>query len=186
MDITSILIIGFGVSMDAFAVALIKGLCLKDHQARSALIIGLTFGFFQGFMTWSGYHLGKQFMDMIANVDHWIAFILLLGIGSKMMLDALKNEAIVCEVDPHLTLRSLLSSGIATSIDALAIGISLSVIAGNILFTSSVIAIITFSLSTIGVLIGKKSALWMDHKAELIGGLLLILMGFRILFSHLY
>ena len=102
------------------------------------------------------------------------------------MLDALKNEAIVCEVDPHLTLRSLLSSGIATSIDALAIGISLSVIAGNILFTSSVIAIITFSLSTIGVLIGKKSALWMDHKAELIGGLLLILMGFRILFSHLY
>ena len=106
MDITSILIIGFGVSMDAFAVALIKGLCLKDHQTRSALIIGLTFGFFQGFMTWSGYHLGKQFMDMIANVDHWIAFILLLGIGSKMMLDALKNEAIVCEVDPHLTLRS--------------------------------------------------------------------------------
>ena len=102
------------------------------------------------------------------------------------MLDALKNEAIVCEVDPHLTLRSLVSSGIATSIDALAIGISLSVIAGNILFTSSVIAIITFSLSTIGVLIGKKSALWMDHKAELIGGLLLILMGFRILFSHLY
>jgi putative Mn2+ efflux pump MntP len=186
MDITSILIIGFGVSMDAFAVALIKGLCLKDHQARSALIIGLTFGFFQGFMTWSGYHLGKQFMDLIANVDHWIAWILLLGIGSKMIYDALKNEAIVCEVDPHLTLRSLLSSGIATSIDALAIGISLSVIAGNILFTSSVIAIITFSLSTIGVLIGKKSALWMDHKAELIGGLLLILMGFRILFSHLY
>ena len=186
MDITSILIIGFGVSMDAFAVALIKGLCLKDHQTRSALIIGLTFGFFQGFMTWSGYHLGKQFMDMIANVDHWIAFILLLGIGSKMMFDALKNEAIVCEVDPHLTLRSLLSSGIATSIDALAIGISLSVIAGNILFTSSIIAIITFSLSTIGVLIGKKSALWLDHKAELMGGLLLILMGFRILFSHLY
>ena len=186
MDITSILIIGFGVSMDAFAVALIKGLCLKDHQTRSALIIGLTFGFFQGFMTWSGYHLGKQFMDLIVHVDHWIAYIRLLGIGSKMMLDALKNVAIVCEVDPHLTLRSLLSSGIATSIDALAIGISLSVIAGNILFTSSVIAIITFSLSTIGVLIGKKSALWMDHKAELIGGLLLILMGFRILFSHLY
>jgi len=126
MDITSILIIGFGVSMDAFAVALIKGLCLKDHQARSALIIGLTFGFFQGFMTWSGYHLGKRFMDLIANVDHWIAWILLLGIGSKMIYDALQNEAIVCEVDPHLTLRSLLSSGIATSIDALAIGISLS------------------------------------------------------------
>lgn len=186
MDITSILIIGFGVSMDAFAVALIKGLCLKDHQTRSALIIGLTFGFFQGFMTWSGYHLGKQFMDLIVHVDHWIAWILLLGIGSKMIYDALKNEAIVCEVDPHLTFRSLLSSGIATSIDALAIGISLSVIAGNILFTSSVIAIITFSLSTIGVMIGKKSALWLDHKAELIGGLLLILMGFRILFSHLY
>jgi putative Mn2+ efflux pump MntP len=186
MDITSILIIGFGVSMDAFAVALIKGLCLKDHQARSALIIGLTFGFFQGFMTWSGYHLGKRFMDLIANVDHWIAWILLLGIGSKMIYDALQNEAIVCEVDPHLTLRSLLSSGIATSIDALAVGISLSVISGNILFTSSVIAVITFSLSTIGVMIGKKSALWLDHKAELIGGILLILMGFRILFSHLY
>lgn len=185
MDITSILIIGIGVSMDAFAVALIKGLCLKNHQVRAAVIIGLTFGFFQGFMIWSGYHLGKQFMDLIANVDHWIAWILLLGIGSKMIYDALQNEAIVCEIDPHLTLRSLLSSGIATSIDALAIGISLSVISGNILFTSSVIAIITFSLSTIGVLIGKKSALWMDHKAELIGGLLLILMGFRILFSHM-
>jgi putative Mn2+ efflux pump MntP len=186
MDITSILIIGFGVSMDAFAVALIKGLCMKDHQTRSALIIGLTFGFFQGFMTWSGYHLGKQFMDLIANVDHWIAWILLVSIGSKMIHDALKNEAIVCEIDPHLTLRSLLSSGIATSIDALAIGISLSVVSGNILTTAGVIAFITFSLSTIGVLIGKKSALWLDHKAELIGGLLLILMGFRILFSHLF
>ncbi len=186
MDITSILIIGFGVSMDAFAVALIKGLCMKDHQTRSALIIGLTFGFFQGFMTWSGYHLGKQFMDLIVNIDHWIAWILLVGIGSKMVHDALKNEAIVCEIDPHLSLRSLLSSGIATSIDALAIGISLSVLSGNILFTSSVIAVITFTLSTLGVLIGKKSALWLDHKAELIGGILLILMGFRILFGHLF
>lgn len=185
MDITSILIIGFGVSMDAFAVALIKGLCMKDHQTRSALIIGLTFGFFQGAMTLSGYYLGRRFMHLIASVDHWIAWLLLVGIGSKMVFDALKNEAIVCELEPKLSARSLITAGIATSIDALAIGISLSVLSGNILLTSGIIALITFILSTLGVLIGKKSALWLDHKAELMGGLLLILMGFRILFTHI-
>lgn len=185
MDITSILIIGYSVSMDAFAVALIKGLCMKDHQTRFALIIGLTFGFFQGFMTLSGYYLGRRFMHLIASVDHWIAWALLVAIGSKMIYDALQKKTIVCELEPKLSVRSLITSGIATSIDALVIGISLSVLSGNILLSSSLIALITFVLSTLGVLIGKKSALWLDHKAELMGGILLIFMGFRILISHL-
>jgi len=185
MELTSILLIGIGVSMDAFTVALIKGLCTKDSRTRVSLIIGLSFGFFQGFMVWLGYTFGRNFTQSIISIDHWISFILLSIIGIKMIMDGMKTEPINCDIEPRISIKTLLYASIATSIDALAVGVSLSFINQAILQTSLIIGLITFTLSSIGVLIGKKSALWLDHKAEIFGGLVLLFMGIQILVSHL-
>lgn len=186
MELSSILLVGIGVSMDAFTVALIKGLCTKDSRTRISLIIGLSFGFFQGFMIWLGYSLGRGFNQYIVDYDHWISFILLSIIGIKMILDGLKTDAINCEIEPKLSLKTLLYISIATSIDALAVGVSFSFQDQSIIKTSLIIGLITFVLSSLGVLIGKKSALWLDHKAEIFGGLVLVIMGLRILITHLF
>jgi putative Mn2+ efflux pump MntP len=171
--------------MDAFTVALIKGLCTKDSRTRVSLIIGLSFGFFQGFMVWLGYTFGRNFTQSIVSIDHWISFILLSIIGIKMIIDGMKNDPINCEIEPRISIKTLLYASIATSIDALAVGVSFSFINQPIIQTSLIIGLITFTLSSIGVLIGKKSALWLDHKAEIFGGLVLLFMGTQILISHL-
>lgn len=186
MELTSILLVGIGVSMDAFTVALVKGLCTKDSRTRNSLIIGLSFGFFQGLMIWLGYTLGRGFNQYIIDYDHWLTFILLSIIGVKMILDGLKTDAINCEIEPKLSIKTLLYISIATSIDALAVGVSFSFQAQSILKISLIIGFITFILSSLGVLIGKKSALWLDHKAEIFGGCVLIVMGTRILLTHLF
>jgi putative Mn2+ efflux pump MntP len=186
MELSSILLVGIGVSMDAFTVALVKGLCSKDSRTRISLIIGLSFGFFQGFMIWLGYSVGRGFNQYIVDYDHWISFILLSVIGVKMMLDGLKSDSINCEIEPRLSLRTLLYISFATSVDALAVGVSFSFQDQSIVRTSLIIGFITFILSSIGVLIGKRSALWLDHKAEIFGGLVLVFMGLRILLTHLF
>lgn len=186
MELSSILLVGIGVSMDAFTVALIKGLCLRDSRTKVSLIIGLSFGFFQGFMLWIGYSLGRSFSQYIISIDHWVSFILLSIIGIKMIVDGLKTDAINCDIEARLSIRTLLYASIATSIDALAVGISFSFLDQSIIQTSIIIGFITFIISSLGVLIGKKSAVWLDHKAEIFGGFVLIIMGIRILLTHLF
>lgn len=186
MELTNILLVGIGVSMDAFTVALVKGLCTKDSRTRVSLIIGLSFGFFQGIMIWLGYTLGKNFSTTIIRFDHLVSFILLSIIGIKMIMDGLKSDAIDCEIQPKISLKTLLTASIATSIDALAVGVSFAFHSGSILQSSLIIGFITFAFSSIGVLIGKRSALWLDHKAEIFGGLVLLFIGIRILTLHLF
>lgn len=186
MELTNILLVGIGVSMDAFTVALVKGLCTKDSRTRVSLIIGLSFGFFQGIMVWLGYTLGKNFSTTIIRFDHWVTFILLSIIGIKMIMDGLKSDAIDCEIQPKISLKTLLTASIATSIDALAVGVSFAFHSESILQSSLIIGFITFAFSSIGVLIGKRSALWLDHKAEIFGGLVLLFIGIRILTLHLF
>lgn len=186
MELTNILLVGIGVSMDAFTVALVKGLCTKDSRTRVSLIIGLSFGFFQGFMIWLGYTLGRNFSNTIIRFDHWVSFILLSIIGIKMIVDGLKSDGIDCDIQPRISLKTLLTTSIATSIDALAVGVSFAFHSGSIIQSSLIIGFITFAFSSIGVLIGKRSALWLDHKAEIFGGAVLLIIGIRILTSHLF
>jgi len=186
MDLLSIVIIGVGLSMDAFAAALVKGLCTKDHRFRFALKIGLYFGFFQGFMTWLGYTLGLSFSSMINTYDHWIAFILLAIIGGKMIYEGFQEKDLSCEVDPGTGFMPMVSVSLATSIDAMAVGISLALLTTSILSTSLIIALVTFTLSILGVTLGKRYAALLDNKAEILGGLVLVGIGLKILIDHLF
>ena len=119
MDLLAIVLIGVGLSMDAFAAALVKGLCSKDLRYRLALKVGLYFGFFQGFMVWLGYTLGLSFSALIASFDHWVAFVLLAVIGGKMIYEGLQPKDLSCEVDPGTSVKAMITISIATSIDAL-------------------------------------------------------------------
>ena len=172
--------------MDAFAVALVKGLCSKDSRIRTMLKIGLYFGVFQGFMVWAGYLLGSSFSSIINSFDHWIAFILLTLIGGKMFYEGLKPKDLSCEVDPKTDIKSMVTISIATSIDALAVGISFAFLDLPIISTSILIGCITFVISCVGVFLGKKGASWLGNKAELLGGLVLIAIGVKILVEHLF
>ncbi len=185
MDLVSIFILGVALSMDAFAIALIKGLCTKDHRFRFALIVGLYFGFFQAFMTWLGFTLGLSFSTLINAFDHWVAFVLLLIIGGKMIYEGFKEKDLSCDVDQGTQMMPMLSVSLATSIDALAVGVSLAILTTNILSTSVIIGVITMVLSIIGVMLGKRYAALLDNKAEILGGLVLIGIGIKILIDHL-
>lgn len=185
MDYFAIVLIGVGLSMDAFAAALVKGLCSKDLRYRLALKVGLYFGFFQGFMVWLGYTLGLSFSALIDSFDHWVAFVLLAVIGGKMFYEGLQPKDLSCEVDPGTSVKAMITISIATSIDALAVGISLALLSTEIVSTSLIIAFVTFILSFLGVRIGKRWASKLDNTAEIIGGLVLIGIGIKILIDHL-
>mgnify|MGYP003605279430 CR=1 FL=1 len=186
MELTNILLVGVGVSMDAFTVALVKGLCSNDSRGKVSLIIGLSFGFFQGLMIFLGYTLGISFTSTIVRFDHWVSFILLSIIGIKMIMDGLKPSSINCDIEPGISLKTLLTASIATSIDALAVGVSFAFHSGSIIESALIIGFITFAFSSIGVLIGKKSAVFLDHKADILGGCVLLFIGVRILVTHLF
>lgn len=185
MGIFEILILAFAESMDAFAVSLIQGLCATHNQGRYALKVGFFFGFFQGLMTLIGFFLAKSFSQQIQFFDHWIAFILLSIVGAKMFYEGLQPKDFNCEVYPEDDTKKLLIYAIATSIDALAIGVSLAFIIEDIFPVFSGITVVTFALSALGVLIGKRFAILLDNKAELFGGVTLVLMGINILYQHL-
>ena len=175
------------LAMDAFAVAVCKGLCMRKINYRQTAAIGVSFGFFQGFMPFLGWLLGKTFKDYITAYDHWIAFILLAFLGGKMIFSAIKGvdeEENLCR---SLRLGELLLLSLATSIDALAIGITFAVIEpfGGILFSVLSIAVITCVISIAGVFIGNRFGSKYKEKAEVFGGVILILIGFKILLSHL-
>jgi len=185
VELSAVLLIAVGLSMDAFAVSLINGLCASKSRLRYALKVGLFFGVFQGFMTWAGYMLGSTFSATIQSFDHWVAFILLVIIGGKMFYEGLQPKDLSCDIHQEKDTKSLLYFSVATSIDALAVGVSFAFLAQPIVITSLIIAGVTFTLSLIGVLIGKRCAVWLDNKAELLGGLVLIAIGVKILVDHL-
>jgi putative Mn2+ efflux pump MntP len=181
-----LVMIAVGLSMDAFAVALCKGLCMKKLRYGHAAVIALFFGGFQMAMPLIGWLLGTQFAHYIMPLDHWVAFALLTFIGGKMIWEAVRRKPEdVCEIDERLHLRELFVLAIATSIDALAVGITFAFLQSDILLSASVIGAITFALSFGGVVIGHRFGIKLQSKAEIGGGIVLILIGVKILVDHL-
>lgn len=184
MSLTALFILAVGVSMDAFAVAVCKGLSIRQLNWRHAALVGLYFGSFQAAMPLIGYLLGSHFKDAIASFDHWIAFILLAAIGFSMIREACSKEEE--ELDSSLSFQTMSILALATSIDALAVGVTLSFLRVEIVPAVSFIGIITFLLSAAGVKIGHTFGLRYKARAELSGGIILILMGLKILIEHLF
>ena len=184
----TLLLMGVGLSMDAFAVAIYKGLSMRKVNKKQCLVIGLFFGGFQALMPFIGWVLGSQFEQYITSIDHWIAFILLGFIGGKMVVEAIreKDEAVeVGKMDPPLDLKEMFILAIATSIDALAVGITFAFLQVPIVEAISIIGITTFVISVIGVYVGNFFGNRYKKKAELAGGMILILIGLKILLEHL-
>lgn len=183
MSLIELFILAVGLSMDAFAVSICKGLSMQKVTIKKYLTIGLYFGIFQAGMPILGYALGVQFKDYITSIDHWIAFILLGVIGINMIREAMNKEEDTC--NDSLDTKTMLLLAIATSIDALAVGITFAFLSVDIVPAVSFIGITTFILSMIGVKIGHIFGEKFKAKAELAGGLILILMGLKILLEHL-
>lgn len=186
LGIVTLIMLAVGLSMDAFAVAITNGLCVKNISVKQTFQIGLAFGLAQGIMPVLGYFAGKTFSTAIENLDHWIALILLGAIGGKMIVEALQEAKAPesCPVSGVLTLRTLFLQAVATSIDALAVGVSFAVMNGNIWFAAGSIAVTTFVLSTLGAVIGKKSGSFLKSKAEVVGGMILVIIGIKIFVEH--
>lgn len=183
MALTEIIILSIGLSMDALAVAMCKGLSMKRMSWKKAIIIALYFGIFQAIMPLIGYVLGIKFQQSIVNIDHWIAFILLTTIGINMIKE-IWNEA-ENDNNDNIDFKNMIVLAIATSIDALAIGITFAFLKCDIVFSVTCIGTITFILSLIGVKIGNLFGVKYEKKAQLVGGLILILLGLKILLEHL-
>lgn len=183
MGAIEILLISIGLAMDAFAVSVCKGLAMKKMSWKKAIIIGLYFGIFQAVMPVIGYFLGTTFERFITNVDHWIAFILLVGIGINMVKEAFNKESE--NRNDNVDVKTMLVLSIATSIDALAIGITFACLKIHIVMPVITIGLITFIISIIGVKIGNRFGDKYEKKAEIMGGVILILLGIKILLEHL-
>lgn len=186
MTLAELLLTAVALSMDAFAVSTCKGLGMRTLNRKHALIIGLFFGGFQALMPLVGWLLGKQFEHLITNVDHWIVFALLAVIGGKMIFDSLKGgEETDCGCDDKLDLKEMILLSFATSIDALAVGISFAFLQVRILPSIACIGVITCLLSIGGVWIGHTFGAKYQKKATFAGGVVLVLIGLRILLEHL-
>ena len=183
MSFVELLLIAIGLSMDAFSVSICKGLTTKKFSWRMALVCGLWFGFFQALMPIIGYFLGAQFQEMIEAYDHWIAFGLLFLIGANMIREAVwgKEES----QDGSLGFKTMLLLAIATSIDALAVGVSFACIRVKLWSSVIVIGLTTFAFSVLGVKIGNVFGSKYEKSAGIIGGIILILIGLKILLEHL-
>lgn len=184
MDITALIFIAFGLAMDSFAVSITSGITIKHLKLNHALRIAAFFGGFQAIMPLIGWTAGLSLKNYISNIAHWIAFALLAFIGSKMIYEATKIERAEKKSDP-LDLKTLLLLAIATSIDALAIGISFAILQIDIATPIIIIGTITFALSFLGAFAGKKLGHLFENKIEIAGGLLLIVIGTKILLEHL-
>ncbi len=179
---------GIGLSMDAFAVAICKGLGMRKVNYKQMLLIALFFGGFQALMPLLGWLLGRQFEQYITSVDHWIAFALLVLIGANMLREARKGDDTTdaeTVYDAPLPLGQLLLMAIATSIDALAVGISFAFLGVNIWLAIAVIGTTTFLISAAGVFIGNRFGNRYEKRATIAGGIILILLGIKILLEHL-
>ena len=183
MGLTELFILAVGLSMDAFAVAVCKGLSMQKMNWRHAIVIGLYFGGFQAAMPSLGYILGVGFQSRIQAVDHWIAFVLLVFIGPNMVRESRDQEAE--HVDPSVGFKVMVILAIATSIDALAVGVTFAFLQVNIVPAVCFIGTVTFLLSVIGVKVGNVFGTRYKSRAELVGGLILIAIGVKILLEHL-
>ena len=181
MDLYELIIIAFSLSMDAFAVSICKGASLRNISLKSMIRVGMFFGLFQAIMPLIGYVLGISIVDKIRVVDHYIVLIMLGLIGIIMIIDAFKNEGL----DESLDLKNMLILSVATSIDALSIGITLSLLNVSIFLSCIIIGVFTFVLSTIGVKIGYNFGKKYKISACIIGGIVLILIGIKIFLEHL-
>lgn len=185
MRFYELLLIAIGLSMDAFAVSICKGLSMKSSCGKNAAIIGLFFGGFQALMPFIGWALGCQFESIITEYDHWIAFALLLFIGGKMVIESMKPDDENEDEEYKLNIRELFLLAIATSIDALAVGVTFAFLQVSIVSSITLIGITTFLFSFAGVYIGNKFGLKFKSGAELAGGVILVLIGVKILLEHL-
>lgn len=182
-----LLLMGVGLAMDAFAVSVCKGLAMRKVNKKQAVIIALFFGGFQALMPFIGWALGIQFESYITSIDHWIVFVLLGFIGGKMIVEALKPEEDeeIEQMDPPLDIKQLIMLAIATSIDALAVGITFAFLNYPIVEAITIIGVVTFIICIAGVYVGNFFGSKYKNKAEFVGGLILVLIGCKILLSHL-
>ncbi len=189
MGIITIIILAFGLAMDAFAVSISNGMCFINFNRRNAYATALTFGLFQAFMPVLGYLAGSAFYEAISFLDHWIALFLLGAIGLNMIKEGITSyrnpSGPVCSTSTF-TARLLLAQGIATSIDALAVGISFAVTKTDIILAAASIGSITFVCCLFGTFLGKKFDRLFQEKAEIFGGCILIVIGFRIFIEHMF
>lgn len=185
--IIQLFLIGVGLSMDAFAVSVCKGLGMPKVNKKHCFLIGLFFGGFQALMPFIGWLLGRQFEKYIVSIDHWVAFVLLAVIGGKMILEALKeDEAVTVEKeDKPIDIKELFILAVATSIDALAVGITFAFLQIPVIEAIMIIGLTTFGLSIAGVYVGNIFGNKYEKKAELAGGVILSLIGLKILLEHL-
>lgn len=184
MNMIELLGLGAALSMDAFAVAICKGLADIKFDVKKALVIGACFGFFQALMPLIGYYLGSSILKYIASIDHWLVFGLLAYIGVNMIREARKDEC-PSDVDTRVNFKNMLILSIVTSIDALAAGLSLAFIQANIYISIAVIGATTFLISFAGVRIGNVFGSKYKTKAETAGGIILIALGLKFLIQHL-
>ena len=182
MGIAELVIIAVGLSMDAFAVSIGKGLSLKQIKLRHVLSVGLWFGGFQALMPLIGYLLGATFTAVVSDFDHWIAFFLLCIIGFNMIRDSFSKEEE--KHDDDFSFRTMLMLAVATSIDALAVGVSFAFLSVDLWISVALIGLITFAFSAVGLKIGNIFGNKYKSKAEFTGGVVLVLMGVKILVEH--
>lgn len=185
MGVLELLILAVGLAMDAFAVSVCKGLALEKLKVRHMVTVGAYFGLFQAGMPLAGYFLGSQFKDKITSIDHWVAFILLAVIGLNMIRESGEKEEECTEKVTALPVKEMLVLSVATSIDALAVGITFAFLQVEIVPAVSFIGAVTFILSAAGVKLGNVFGSKYKAKAELAGGMILILLGLKILAEHL-
>lgn len=184
MTLLSIIILAIGLCMDSFAVSLTSGTLMQPFTLRRACKFALILALFQGLMPVVGWLLGIGFRELIESIDHWIALGLLLYLGGRMIIEAIRNEEQE-RFDPCCT-RTAMTMGLATSIDAMAVGISLTFLHVNIVQSAIIIGITTFIFSMAGLYIGKKVGSYLKKGAEIIGGIILILIGVKICIEHLF
>ena len=187
MGLAELLLLALGVSMDAFAVSICKGLAMKKAGLKEGLTCGVWFGGFQALMPLIGFFLGTLFAEAIEAVDHWVAFVLLGIIGFNMLKEAFSKDCDCCELhDADLSVKTMFVMAVATSIDALAVGISLAM-AGDVNIFTAVLLIGAFTcgMSTLGVKIGNIFGTRFEKKAQAAGGIILIVLGLKILLEHL-
>ena len=185
MGFFELFLIGIGLSMDAFAVAICKGLGMERINKRDALLLALFFGGFQALMPLTGYLLGSRFASYIERWDHWIAFVLLAFIGSSMIRESCEQEEEEIEHGGSIRYRELFTLAVATSIDALAVGVSFAFLGVRIAPAVTLIGCTTFVLTLAGVWVGNLFGSRYKSRAELTGGIILILIGVKILLEHL-
>ncbi|MEG0770040.1 MAG: manganese efflux pump MntP family protein [Ruthenibacterium sp.] len=188
MGFTTLVFLALGLSMDAFAVSVINSMCFAGLRRRDMVLTSFTFGVFQALMPVLGYWAGSAFTGAMRAVDHWLAFALLAFIGGKMIWDSLRewNEPVHCPIEHSLSVKLVLTQGVATSIDALAVGVSLAALNANVYSTALLIGGVTFVCCLLGHFLGKKLGGLFSNWAQIAGGAVLIGIGIKILCEHLW